>query len=55
MCPAQLIIQAADTTVGLFTIVIFFMVHVVCGAENNVVVDVSLIGVCGHDVGIFSL
>ena len=42
MLPAEVIAQAADVVIGLFTVVIFLMVDVISGAENDVVVDVSL-------------
>ena len=43
MLPAEVIAQAADVVIGLFTVMIFFMVDVISGAENDVVVDVSFI------------
>ena len=43
MLLADLIIQPADIPIGLFAIVVFFIVDIVGGAEENMVVDMSLI------------
>ena len=37
MLGTQLIIQAANVVVGLFTVMIFFVIHIICGTENEVV------------------
>ena len=43
MLGTQLIIQAANVVVGLFTVMIFFVIHIICGTENDVVVNVTFI------------
>ena len=55
MLPAEVIAQAADVVIGLFTVMIFFMVDVISGAENDVVVDVSFIYMGADNVRVFSL
>ena len=44
MLGTQLIIQAANVVVGLFTVMIFFVIHIICGTENDVVVNVTTPG-----------
>ena len=43
MLPAKVIAQAADVVIGLFAVMIFLMIDVIGGAENNVVVNVAFI------------
>ena len=47
MLGTQLIIQAANVVVGLFTVMIFFVIHIICGTENDVVVNVTFINMSG--------
>lgn len=42
MLPAEVIAQAADVAVGLFAVMVFLMIDVVCSTENDVVANVSL-------------
>ena len=53
MLPAEVIAQAADVVIGLFTVMIFLMVDVISGTENDVVVDVSFIYMGTDNVGVF--
>ena len=55
MLGTQLIIQAANVVVGLFTVMIFFVIHIICGTENDVVVNVTLINMSGNDIRKFPL
>ncbi len=43
MLPAKVIAQAADVVIGLFAVMIFLMIDVIGGAENNVAVNVAFI------------
>lgn len=55
MLGTQLIIQAANVVVGLFTVMIFFVIHIICGTENDVVVNVTFINMSGNDIRKFPL
>lgn len=41
MLTAEVIAQTADVVIGLFAVVIFLVVYVISGAENDMVVDMS--------------
>ena len=43
MLPAKVIAQAADVVIALFAVMVFLMIDVIGGAENNVVVNVAFI------------
>lgn len=51
---AEVIAQAADAAVGLFTVMVFLMVYIIGGTENDVVVDMSFVNVCADNIGVFS-
>ena len=55
MLPAEGVAQIADVVIGLFTVVVFLMVYVISGAENDVVVDVSFVNVGSDNIRVFSL
>ena len=55
MLPAEGIAQIADVVIGLFTVVVFLMVYVISGAENDVVMDVPFINVRSDNIGVFAL
>lgn len=55
MFGTQLIIHATDMVIGLFTVMIFFVIYIICSTENDVVVNVSFVDVSGNDVRIFPL
>ena len=55
MLPAEFITQVADVVIGLFTVVVFLMVYVISGAENDVVMDVPFINVRSDNIGVFAL
>ena len=54
MLGTQLIIQMPDVIVGLFTVMVFLMIDVICSTENDVVVNVSFVNVGSHNVRVFS-
>ena len=54
MLGTQLIIQMSYVIVGLFTVVVFLMIDVICSTENDVVVNVSFVNVGSHNVRVFS-
>ena len=39
MLGTQLIIQMSDVIVGLFTVMVFLMIDVICSTENDVVMN----------------
>ena len=43
MLGTQLIIQMSDVIVGLFTVMVFLMIDVICSTENDVVMNVSFV------------
>ena len=51
----EIFIQAANVVVGLFTVMIFFVIHIICGTENDVVVNVTFINMSGNDIRKFPL
>ena len=55
MLGTQLIIQAADMVIGLFAVMIFFVIYIIRSTENDVVMNVSFVNVSGNDVRIFPL
>ncbi len=55
MLSAEGVAQIADVVIGLFTVVVFFVVYVISGAENDVVMDVSFVNVSGDNIGLFTL
>ena len=55
MLPAEVIAQAADVVIGLFAVMIFLMIDVIGGAENNVVVNVAFINMGADNIRVFSL
>ena len=55
MLGTQLIIQAANVVVGLFTVMIFFVIHIICGTENDVVMQMALVNVGGNHIGVFQI
>ena len=55
MLPAEVIAQAADVVIGLFTVMVFLMVDVIGGAENNVVMDVAFIYMGADNIRVFPL
>ena len=54
MLGTQLIIQMSDVIVGLFTVMVFLMIDVICSTENDVVMNVSFVNVGGYNVRVFS-
>ena len=54
MLGTQLIIQMPNVIVGLFTVMVFLMIDVICSTENDVVVNVSFVNVGSHNVRVFS-
>ena len=52
---AEFVIEPAYVVIAPFAVVIFFMVYVVCGAKNNVVVNVSFVNMGRNDIRIFPL
>ena len=55
MLGTQLIIQMSDVIVGLFTVMVFLMIDVICSTENDVVMNVSFVNVGSYNVRVFSL
>ena len=43
-----------DVIVGLFTVMVFLMIDVICSTENEVVMNVSFLNVGSHNVRVFS-
>ena len=54
MLGTQLIIQMSDVIVGLFTVMVFLMIDVICSTENDVVMNVSFVNVGSYNVRVFS-
>lgn len=54
MLGTQLIIHMPDVIVGLFTVMVFLMIDVICSTENDVVMNVSFVNVGSHNVRVFS-
>ena len=52
---AQVVAELPYIVVGLFAVMVFFMVNVISSAENYMVMYVSFINVCGHNIRIFIL
>ena len=55
MLAAQFIAQFSDAVIALLAIMVFVMFDVVSGTENDMVMDVTFINVCGDNVRIFPL
>ena len=51
MLPAEAVTQVADIVIGPFAVVIFLMVHIISGAKNDVVMEVSFINVGADNIG----
>ena len=43
-----------DVIVGLFTVMVFLMIDVICSTENDVVMNVSFVNVGSYNVRVFS-
>ena len=50
MLRTQLIIQMSDVIVGLFTVMVFLMIDVICSTENDVVMNVSFVNVSSQNI-----
>ena len=50
MLGTQLIIQMSDVIVGLFAVMVFLMIDVICSTENDVVMNVSFVNVGSYNV-----
>ena len=55
MLAAQLVTQFSDAVISLLTVVVFVMFYVVCGTENDMVMDVTFINVGSDNIRIFPL
>ena len=53
MIPAQFIAQFPDAVVALFIVMVFVMIDVVGSTENDVVMDMTFINMCGDNIRIF--
>lgn len=55
MLATQHIAQFSDAVIGLLTVVAFVMLKVVRRTENDVVMDMTFINMCGDNIRIFPL
>ena len=55
MLPAEFIAQTADVVIGLFAVVVFLVVYVIGGAENDMVVNVPPVCMGADNVRVSTL
>ena len=56
-CESPSSVRASRTAMAriCFTVMIFFVIHIICGTENDVVVNVTFINMSGNDIRKFPL